>query len=398
MHLSFDAPSLIKSCRLQAHAQITRDCKYSVFLLSLCLPLGRVYPVYSGPYQPSWVVLTWVEQHHAKPPPSAHAGALYVHLSVSMCLWEGSLRERGGVWVGVDIKGVGVTGGASGFKGQSASIFCTDIQRSLPRVVSSFHLPSWVDWGSTPPSFDSTPSPPPPTNLAHPTSPTPTCCPDLILPFHPSSSINCWHTSLCASLANASIQSCKNIESNNTKKHTHCCHKPKVFTLGVRVCVRMTEKKRWAEGKGVYEVQSAPPSLPPLAAPQQIIPERAEISAAAAPFSAEWRVFWVRLQLGNNTVLSKDGAQWHRTGQTSSLILFYYFFSCSGIHFLFSFILKFIFTANVHVGIMVNIVTLIVITVFCKRGFIIMNIIIIIIKGKTVLCCKEDNIVLWLLK
>lgn len=56
--------------------------------------------------------------------------------------------------------------------------------------------------------------------------------------------------------------------------------------------------------------------------------------------------------------------------------------------------LKFIFTAYVHVGIMVNIVTLIVITVFCKRGFIIMNIIIIIIKGKTVLCCKEDNIVL----
>lgn len=43
---------------------------------------------------------------------------------------------------------------------------------------------------------------------------------------------------------------------------------------------------------------------------------------------------------------------------------------------------------------MVNIVTLIVITVFCKRGFIIMDIIIIIIKGKTVLCCKEDNIVL----
>lgn len=57
--------------------------------------------------------------------------------------------------------------------------------------------------------------------------------------------------------------------------------------------------------------------------------------------------------------------------------------------------MKFIFTAYVHVGIMVNIVTLIVITVFCKRGFIIKNIIvIIIIKGKTVLCCKEDNIVL----
>ncbi|KAM7399658.1 hypothetical protein PAMP_018908 [Pampus punctatissimus] len=32
------------------------------------------------------------------------------------------------------------------------------------------------------------------------------------------------------------------MESNNTKKHTHCCHKPKVFTLGVSVC--MTEKKR----------------------------------------------------------------------------------------------------------------------------------------------------------
>lgn len=53
MRLSFDAPSLLKSCRLQAQTQITRDYKYSVFLLSLCLPLGRVYPVYSGPYQPS---------------------------------------------------------------------------------------------------------------------------------------------------------------------------------------------------------------------------------------------------------------------------------------------------------------------------------------------------------
>lgn len=52
--------------------------------------------------------------------------------------------------------------------------------------------------------------------------------------------------------------------------------------------------------------------------------------------------------------------------------------------------------ANVHVGIMVNIVTLIVITVFCKISYIIMNIIIIIIiKGKTILCCKEDNICLF---
>lgn len=41
---------------------------------------------------------------------------------------------------------------------------------------------------------------------------------------------------------------------------------------------------------------------------------------------------------------------------------------------------------------MINIVTLIVITVFCKRCFIRMNI--IIIKGKTVLCFKEDNLVL----
>lgn len=52
----------------------------------------------------------------------------------------------------------------------------------------------------------------------------------------------------------------------------------------------------------------------------------------------------------------------HRTNQLShffSLSLFFFFFSslvCSGIHFLvFNFILKFIFTANVHVGIMVNI-------------------------------------------
>lgn len=108
------------------------------------------------------------------------------------------------MWVGVDTskEGVGVTGGASGFK--SASIFCTDIQLSLPQVVSSFHLPSWVDRGFTPPSFDPSPHllPPPP-----PLKPLPTRRPDLILPFHPSSSINCWHTSLCASSANALIQS-----------------------------------------------------------------------------------------------------------------------------------------------------------------------------------------------
>ena len=40
----------------------------------------------------------------------------------------------------------------------------------------------------------------------------------------------------------------------------------------------------------------------------------------------------------------------------SSFFLFFSSLVCSGIHFLvFNFILKFIFTANVHVGIMVNI-------------------------------------------
>lgn len=81
-----------------------------------------------------------------------------------------------------------------------------------------------------------------------------------------------------------------------------------------------------------------------------------------------------------------------------SLFLFFLFFVIFlvlAFILFFIFFLKFIFMANVHLGITVNIVTLIVITVFCKRWFIIMNIIIIIIiiKGKTILCCKEDNIV-----
>lgn len=67
----------------------------------------------------------------------------------------------------------------------------------------------------------------------------------------------------------------------------------------------------------------------------------------------------------------------HRINQLSLLL---FFPSC---HFLFYFLIKLIFTANVLVGVMVNIVTFIVITVFCKRGFIILIIIIIIIKGKT---------------
>lgn len=81
-------------------------------------------------------------------------------------------------WVGVDIRGVRVSGGASGFKGQSASIFCTDIQHSFPQVVSSAQLPPWVDWGSALPFFISTPPAfalfPPSTNLARPAHPTPT--------------------------------------------------------------------------------------------------------------------------------------------------------------------------------------------------------------------------------
>lgn len=132
--------------------------------------------------------------------------------------------------------------------------------------------------------------------------------------------------------------------------------------------------------------------FPPPAVPQQIIPERAEVSAVAGPpFWPGSGCFGSGSNWATKPLSPKSSVTSHRTNQLSHCFVFMGFFCC---HFLFSFILKFIFTANVLVGIMVNIVTLIVITVFCKRGFIIIMIIIIIIKGKTVLCCKEDNIVL----
>lgn len=58
--------------------------------------------------------------------------------------------------------------------------------------------------------------------------------------------------------------------------------------------------------------------------------------------------------------------------------------------FRFCFLSNFIVTTNVYIGIMVNIVTLINI-VSSKKGFIIM--IVIVIKGKGVLYCKEYKIV-----
>lgn len=73
----------------------------------------------------------------------------------------------------------------------------------------------------------------------------------------------------------------------------------------------------------------------------------------------------------------------HRTNQLSHSFCFVLVFLFSFVFFCFLLcffvFFKFHFTANVHVDIMVNIVTLIVITVFCKRCFIIM---IIIIKEK----------------
>lgn len=196
-----DAPSGLR------YPRSSRDYKYALFLLSLCLVLGRGVSCVQRSISAilTCVDLSWAASRQTTVVcPSG--GALRPSVCV-ICPWEGSLRERGGVWVGVDVWGVGVTGGASGFKSQSASIFCTDIQHSLPQVVSSFHLPSWVDCSSTLPPFNSTPLTSSPYKPGPPHPPTPNCRPDLILPFHLSTSINCWHTSLCASSANASIQS-----------------------------------------------------------------------------------------------------------------------------------------------------------------------------------------------
>lgn len=133
----------------------------TLFLVSLCLPAGSGV---SCVHRSISAILSCVDLSCA-----ASRQTIVVcpsrGASVSICLspsvpWEGSLRERGcGCmwWVGVDIRGVRVSGGASGFKGQSASIFCTDIQHSFPQVVSSSQLPPWVDWGSALPFFISTP-------------------------------------------------------------------------------------------------------------------------------------------------------------------------------------------------------------------------------------------------
>lgn len=154
----------------------------TLFLVSLCLPAGSGV---SCVHRSISAILSCVDLSCA-----ASRQTIVVcpsrGASVSICLspsvpWEGSLRERGcGCmwWVGVDIRGVRVSGGASGFKGQSASIFCTDIQHSFPQVVSSSQLPPWVDWGSALPFFISTPPAfplfPPIYKSGPPAHPTPT--------------------------------------------------------------------------------------------------------------------------------------------------------------------------------------------------------------------------------
>lgn len=129
---------------------------------------------------------------------------------------------------------------------------------------------------------------------------------------------------------------------------------------------------------------SSPTPLPPAVPLQQIIPERAEISAAAAaPFFG--RAAGVLGQAPTKPLSPKmelsDIAQ-----DKPALSLFFFLV----LAFIFLFI--FYFTANVHVDIMVNIVTLIVVTVFRKRGFIIMNIIIIIIKGKQFCVARKTTL------
>lgn len=132
------------------------------------------------------------------------------------------------VWVGY-IRRVGVTGGALGvqvpaFSAQTSSIHCRKLSPLFTSHRGSIGVPLL--------------------------RPPPTCCPDLIPDLHPSSSINSWLTSLCASLASASIKLyLQEHESKTIKKRKHSCHKPKVFILGVSlyVCilyVYMTEKKR----------------------------------------------------------------------------------------------------------------------------------------------------------
>lgn len=173
------------------------------------------------------------------------------------------------------------------------------------------------------------------------------------------------------------------------KIHTAATN-PKYSHVWVCISVWMTEKKG-SEGKVSVRFVLLLPLSPLLLPCSKSF--RSGLKSGQRWLLFRWRVLWVRLQLGNQTALSKDGAQWHRTGQTSSVIVVGFFCSCcysllflllffvSCICFILYFILNLIFTANVHVDNMVNIVILI-ITAFCKRCFIIMIITIIIIKGK----------------
>lgn len=169
----------------------------------------RGFPVYSGPYQPSWVVLSWAASCQTSILPEQ--GPPSVHPSTSVPVWAvcgvgwGVNFKRDGLW--------GLTGEASMFK--KCHLYLHGHPGVIATGVGRF-TSSQGDWGSPPLSQQSYPHPLPLRRSQPP---------------HPHVGLHHYvpHWLMVCCLLKV------------TKKH--CCHKPKVFTSGVRASV--WEKRGW---------------------------------------------------------------------------------------------------------------------------------------------------------
>lgn len=169
----------------------------------------RGFPVYSGPYQPSWVVLSWAASCQTSILPEQ--GPPSVHPSTSVPVWAvcgvgvGGNFKRGGLW--------GLTGEASMFK--KCQLYLHGHPGVITTGVPLFHLITGrLGFPSSKPTIL-----PPPLPLAQIPAP------------HP-------HVGLHHYVPHWLMVCCL---LRFTKKH--CCHKPKVFTSGVRASV--WEKRGW---------------------------------------------------------------------------------------------------------------------------------------------------------
>lgn len=181
----------------------------------------RGFPVYNGPYQPSWVVLSWAASCQTSILPEQ--GPPSVHPSTSVPVWAvcwvgwGVNFIRGGLW--------GLTGEASMFK--KCQLYLHGHPGVITTGVPLFHLITGrLGFPSSKPTI-----------LPPPLTPAQTPAP------HP-------HVGLHHYVPHWLMVCCL---LRFTKKH--CCHKPKVFTSGVRASA-------WRRGDGgvVGANHPSPPS------------------------------------------------------------------------------------------------------------------------------------------